>query len=555
MVSSETSADQSDRATPRAEEGDARRRVRRLQSCFCVFVVLLAIFQFSENTVDVDLWGHVTFGEAMLKTHSIQKTDIYSWTAAGKPWVNHECLAEIALGGAHALLGGKGLLLLKMAVGLLSFGLALRLGINKLPWPERLAAWALGGLAVVEISYGFAARPQIFTVLFIVFELALLRRIHAGAHLWAIAMPIMFAVWINTHGGVLAGFGLLGLAAAATTAQWIFRKISPGRSNSTNVPAKTAIVLWLEVGASGAALFINPWRGELIRWLIRSVLWLRPEIEEWNPTPLGWDHAVLFALILLAAFAWIFTCRPRAWWEFATCAAFAVLALRSVRNTPLCAIVILALTPPHLASSLVRFKESFARIEGLCSSAGFQKLATALLIAGSAGTAIATFTLHKQNPFTMEIPSARFPNGAVAFLREHDLRGKTLVYFDWGEMVIFHLPDCPPSIDGRLDTCYPPEVIRAHWQFYNADDFDRKALNVDEADLALLPANLAGAAKLGVQPDWKAIYFDDTAVILAHHVERFPQLSKLTLPVKGPPFNGLGRVAFMDQSPRSKSAP
>jgi hypothetical protein len=304
--------------------------------------------------------------------------------------------------------------------------------------------------------------------------------------------------------------------------------------------------------ASGAALFINPWKGELIRWLIRSVLWFRPEIEEWNPTPLGWDHAVLFALLLLTAFAWAFTRRRRAWWQVAVCAAFAVLALRSVRNTPLCAVVILALVPPHLASALGRFKDSFARFEEICSNAVFQKLAIILLIIGGAGTAVATFTLHKDNPFTMEIPSARFPNGAVAFLREHELRGKMLVFFDWGEMVIFHLPECPPSIDGRLDTCYPPELIAAHWKFYNGEPFDQKVLNPDEADLALLPATLAGAAALAKRPDWKPIYYDDTAVILARNPTRFPQLATLALPVKGPSITGLGRVAFLDRSPRWK---
>ena len=152
----------------------------------------------------------------------------------------------------------------------------------------------------------------------------------------------------------------------------------------------------------------------MIRWLIRSVLWLRPEIEEWNPTPLGWDHAVLFALILLAAFAWMFTRRPRAWWQLAVCGAFALLALRSVRNTPLCAIVLLALVPPHLVDALARFRNSFGRFEDLCQRPAFQKLAVVLVSVASAGTAVATYTLHKQNPLTMEVPSSRVPNGADA---------------------------------------------------------------------------------------------------------------------------------------------
>jgi len=517
--------------------------------------MLLAVFQFSENTADPDLWGHVVFGRHMLQTRSIPKTEMYSWTARGQPWVNHECLAEISLGGAHALLGGGGLLLLKVAMGVLTLAISLRLGLSNLSWPARFIPWTFCALAVVEISYGFAARPQIFTALFLVMELFLLRRIHAGSHAWVLAVPVLFAIWINTHGGVLAGFGLLGLAATAATARLIFRGRHVDCINDEKFMPKTVVALWLAVAAAGGALFCNPWKGELIRWLIGSVLWMRPEIEEWNPPPLGWDHAAFFILLAVGVFAWVFTRRPRAWWELAVCAAFSLLALRSARNTPLCGLVFLALASPHLADALARFRQHFARLEAFARQEGFQNLALILLLSGSVGMAVATFVLHKEHPLTMEVPSARYPNGAVAFLREHALRGKLLVFFDWGEMVIFHLPDCPPSLDGRLDTCYSRALIAVHWKFYNGEPFDEGILNPDEADLALLPANLAGAQALAQRPGWKAVYFDDTAVLLVRNLDRFPQLAQLTLPVRGPKATGLGRAAFSDQNPRPGIAP
>lgn len=205
---------------------DAQQRARFLKRAFCAWVILLALFQFSENTADPDLWGHVTFGQEMLSTHSIPRTEMYSWTAAGQPWFNHEVIAEISLGAAHALLGGAGLLLLKMTVGLLAFALALKIALEEMNPGERWVAWAVGAIAVVEISFGFSARPQIFTALCVVLELLLLRRIHAGAPLWAIALPPLFVFWINTHGGVLAGVGLLGVAAVASTAQHFFSSSS-----------------------------------------------------------------------------------------------------------------------------------------------------------------------------------------------------------------------------------------------------------------------------------------------------------------------------------------
>src|ERR1700745_4169307 len=94
----------------------AMRQTRFLSIAFRVGVILLAVFQFSENTADPDLWGHVTYGQEMLQSHSIPKTEIYSWTSAGQPWINHEVISEICLGAAHSWLGGSGLLLLKMAI-------------------------------------------------------------------------------------------------------------------------------------------------------------------------------------------------------------------------------------------------------------------------------------------------------------------------------------------------------------------------------------------------------------------------------------------------------
>jgi hypothetical protein len=527
--------------------------MKSLKFWFCAAVWLLAVFQFSENTADPDLWGHITFGQQMLHSGVIPKTDLYSWTAAGQPWVNHEWLAEIVLAAFYAAWGGSGILFLKMAVGLAAFGVCLRLGVEGLSWPARFVAWGFGALAVVEISYGFAARPQIFTALFLSLELLLLRQIHLGKRLWALALPIVFLVWVNTHGGVLAGYGLLGLAAGATTVQWAWNKYRRVKSaaESTGQPGlKTILSLWLAFIACGAALFCNPWGAGLLRWLIGSVLWLRPQIAEWNPTPLGWNHAAFFMALALAVFSWAFTRRPRAWWELAVCVAFALLGLRALRNAPLFCLVALALIPPHLADALSGFRQHFEHLTALGRRSGFQKSAAVLLAVITAGIGVATFTLHKEHPLTMAVPRSKYPVGAVAFLQKHSLHGRVLTFFDWGEMVIFCLPDCQPSMDGRLDTCYSRELIAAHWKFYDGEPFDRTVLDVNRADLALLPVHLAGTAALARRPGWTVIYYDGLAAILARDVQRFPQLRSLSLPVVGPKSAVLGRAPFPGHNPR-----
>ncbi len=534
--------------------------MKHLKPWFCAAILLLAVFQFSENTVDPDLWGHVVFGQHMLQSHSIPKIDTYSWTANGQPWINHEWVAEIILALFYTAWGGSGILLLKVAVGLAAFAVCLRLGAQSLSWPARFVAWGFAALAVVEISYGFAARPQIFTALFLSLELLLLQQIHSGRRLWALALPVLFLVWVNTHGGVLAGFGLLGLAAGTATIQLVWNKIRkvPGAIHPNGFDGKPGLKdvfsLWLAVIAAGAALFCNPWGPGLIRWLIGSILWLRPQIAEWNPTPLNWDHAAFFIVLALVVFSWTFTRQKRAWWELAVCGAFALLGLRAIRNTPLFCLVALALVPPHLASALARFRRHLEHLEELGRGEGFQRIATVLFALISVGIGVATFTLHKEHPLTMEVPRSQYPAGAVDFIQQQQLHGRLLTFFDWGEMVIFRLPDCPPSLDGRLDTCYSRELIRAHWNFYNGEPFDPGVLDIDQADLALLPANLAGTAALAHRPGWTVIYHDDLAVILARDVGRFSQLRSLPLPVAGSKSAVLGRALFPKHNPRWEMA-
>jgi hypothetical protein len=232
------------------------------------------------------------------------------------------------------------------------------------------------------------------------------------------------------------------------------------------------------------------------------------------------------------------------------CAGLAVFALRSARHTPLFAIAALAFAPPHLADILARHRKSFARLEETARRPAAHWASAVLLLLATLGVGAATFTLHKENPVTIEVPRSQYPLGAINFMRAHGLRGNLLIFFDWGEMCLWELPDCAVSLDGRWETCYPRALIPEHWKFYNGEPVDKRILDVERADLALLPVNLAGAAVLSKKYGWQAVYFDDLAVVLARQPGSFPGLAGQKLPVAGPPEATRGRDPF----PRAPSA-
>ncbi|HUE37212.1 MAG TPA: hypothetical protein VMO20_07460 [Candidatus Acidoferrum sp.] len=517
-----------------------------LACTFVIAVLCLALFQFSENTADPDLWGHVFFGTQFVQTGKPATIDYYSWTAYAQPSFDHEYFGEAVFGLSYLVLGGEGLLLLKIVVGLLTFGIALSIAFKNLDAKTRVVAWAFGALTVVEISFGFAARPQIFTALSLAVELWLLSQIHRGKWQWAFALPPLFALWFNLHGGALAGFILLFAAAAATSAQSLLTKSASGRA---------VIALWLSAIVSAATVVLNPHGFELARWLVGSVLWLRPQIQEWNLARLDWDHAAFFCCAAIAFMALAFSRRPHPLWEMAVLAILFVVAFRSVRNTPLFCVASLALAPPHIADVLQRFRHHFLRLEALFQFSVVRKASTLALVFISAGIIAATFTLHKKHFWTMEIPRAQYPVAAVNFIQQHDLHGNLLVFFDWGEMCIWDLPNSPVSIDGRLDSVYSPDVIAAHWKLYNGEPFDTNALNLAHADFALLPSKLAGSFALAENDGWQAVYYDDLAVVLVKNVRQFPELGGLKLPVQGGSSETEGRDAFPNHLSRPVSTP
>jgi hypothetical protein len=285
------------------------------------------------------------------------------------------------------------------------------------------------------------------------------------------------------------------------------------------------------------------------------VLWLRPQIAEWNPVQFNGEHAAFFLCAAIAAASFLLARRPIALWELAVTAALGFMAFRSARHTPLFCIAALAFVPPHLADVLDRFKNSFARLAALFRNGAVQKFSIALLAAASLGIMVAAGSLHKEHAWTMEIPRNEYPVAALDYIKQHGLRGNMLTFFDWGEECLWELPDSRVSIDGRLDTCYPRGVFDANWNFYNAEMSRQPALNLEQADFALLPTKMAGATMLVHERGWQPVYYDETAVVLVKDLKQFPQLAGMKATVRGSAESVTGRAAFPDAPPARITGP
>src|SRR5262245_26598708 len=169
--------------------------------------VLLGFGLATVTHADPDLWGHLRFGLDTLATHSLPASDPYSFTQ-DRAWLNHEWLSEVLMAAAYQPLGTLGLRLLKAAILVLGFAMVWQTYRGAaLPAKIVAMAWLVFG-AVHMVA---TVRPQLWSLLF---TIVIARQLVVPSRHAYWALPVLFALWANLHGGWIVGLGIVGVWVA-----------------------------------------------------------------------------------------------------------------------------------------------------------------------------------------------------------------------------------------------------------------------------------------------------------------------------------------------------
>jgi hypothetical protein len=461
------------------------------------------VLWFSRTVADPDLWGHVRFGQDMMEDRKLPATDPYSYRTAGSAWINHEWLSELTFAATFAHAGSTGLILLKLLIAGAVLGLAHR-SLRRGGLPPAPAALMV---AVASIPFHFGmgtVRPQLFTYLGFAVLLSMLAGAGARApgRLWS--LPLLFAAWVNLHGGVLAGVGILGVWLAIRLVE------RPRSRDELAGPVPVAPFRLGVIGlACGAGLMLNPYGPGLLVFLLRTTLVARPEITEWGPMNFWSLPGVVF--LLLATVAALGLCRGRRAGK-ADAAAFialtGVLAALSNRHYPLFALAAMISGGAHLADAWNG--SPLDRLSGVGRGRVFAVLAPAafaLLVAAS---------LPRLWCIRIEAFHFAYPARAVALLKAARFEGNIAVPFDWGEFVLWQLgPAGKVSVDGRRETVYSDEAYRRALDFERGTGDPDAFLRTARTDLVLVRNGAAPAVRLAGDPGWVPLYQDTFCVLFA----------------------------------------
>jgi hypothetical protein len=457
-----------------------------------------------------DMWWQVRTGEVQWRARSVLRTDPFSHTALGVPWINHSWLPHLAMYGADAIGGLPGVAL---AVGLLitvTFAFVLANGRTEGTygpfWRAAVVLWA-----AIASGRTWAARPHLATTLLTAIWVLLLdrqrrRTPHQIGVLWA--FPPLMVLWANCHPGFMLGLALLAIEIGG--------RLLPA------VKHRDLARLWADVRPlcivavlCAPATLLNPYGFGVIRPLFLTLgsSVQQSTITEWaSPDFHALDMLPFLALLLAtwSALAWSGSFAPVTWLRLS---AFSALALRSGRNIGLCAIVAAPILIEHGERAWQRLRSTLgweARRRTMARGVPLLNWAILALLLAAAGFKIA---LPLDSDTIAEVVGNVYPVDAVAYLAANDLPPTLFHDYGWGGYLIWALyPETRVFIDGRADM-YGNDLLVSYQRAMAAQPGWEEVMDQYRVRTALIGRTTPLAIALRCHGAWQEVYADDMAAI------------------------------------------
>jgi hypothetical protein len=277
------------------------------------------------------LW-HIVAGERMLSSGALIRTDPFSFTQGGSPWVPQSWLAECVLALLHRI-GGLDSIMAVTMIGLAWLYTWVAHRLRRAGLHPLLVVFIMA-MAVTGGAYHLHPRPHLLTLAFLAWTFAALcdfeaGRIPLGRLFWLIPL---FIVWTNVHGGMVTGVLTVALATVGWSLAWL-----GGMETPITRPQQILSLACLAILCALAAL-VNPYGVELPRvWfaLIGSPVLPRIIQEHYSMLQAGTIalNVLPIAVFYLAALAGVPRAKLRVTWPIAL--AWLLLTWLRMRNGPL----------------------------------------------------------------------------------------------------------------------------------------------------------------------------------------------------------------------------
>ncbi|MCD9622572.1 hypothetical protein [Rhabdothermincola salaria] len=387
-------------------------------------LVLWGVYLGMARISDNSFLTHLATGRLILDTGSIPRSDPYSFSAAGEPWVVQSWLASIVYAGVERLGGIDGVRLLTAALMALLMGIIWAL---TRPADGLVVRFAVAASAAAVGAVAWSPRPLLFGLVLLGLTLLAVERRWPAP----VLVPV-FWLWVNTHGSFPLGLALLAVLALGSHLD--------GREPRVELRA----LLWAGVGTLLGA--VNPLGLSLLTFPLRALEQrdVFGYVVEWQPPDFSGTLGRLFLLQLAIAVAALV--RRPSWRVALPLVAFGAMGFVASRNIAVASIVLL----PGMAAGLAGLGGLKGRERGRGTVIGGAVLLAIGVLVVVGGLARPAYDL------------SRFPVDAVAWTEKEGLLGpeqRRMAPDTAGNYLELVLgPEAAVFVDDRVDM-YPSGII------------------------------------------------------------------------------------------------
>ena len=510
-----------------------QRKISKLQIIYlAIFIILLILFAF--NKIDSnDFWWHLKLGEMILYKHSFLTTDIFSFTKLGVTWFYNSHLFDTTIWLIFKISGWFGIFAFRFIIYLATFYFIYKtIKLKKIIWPY---FWTGAFLILLVMNSRHLFRPELVLYLFTSIYLYLLYAYKYKNYKAIYFLPLLQILWVNSHATFILGIILIGIFLLAELIRLIAKHKIYLKEIITAKYFQTYLIIFL---LTLLANFISPYGYKIFGIMIQSMLGDAQEsfiyISEWsnqvaadylnlqlNPL-LGYKIIlVLGCIILLAKIRQLLKQksplkRMLVYFPYEDIFLFIVflyLSMNMSRFSLVNAMVVMIIILKHLPG-LINKKRILYNY----------KLQNSLVIFSIVLFFIIVPVQQWKTKFGLGYLPNRYSEGAVEFIKNHQISGNMLNHYNEGGYLIWALyPDKPVFIDGRTPNVYDDDF---YWRWRNLSDENIRQQIVTEHDINfwLWPHNNELQKILWNDEQWQLIYADQVSTIYIKNIESNQEL-------------------------------
>jgi hypothetical protein len=480
--------------------------IRALQKVFSFpvmlagLLVVLAVLTVRSRFDDPDMWWHLKTGQIIWTTHTIPTTDTFSYTTSHHAYVAHEWLSQLLIYGAYRFGGYPGLMLwmcfFTSAILIAGYCLCSLYSKNaKVAFLGAMTIWLFG-------TIGFAVRPQMIGYLLLVLELFFLHLGRTRNPRWFLALPPLFAIWVNCHGSFFLGLIVAGVFLFSSLFDFHRGSLVSPRWE-TGRPRMLAISLVLSI----TAMFVNPIGVKLILYpldtLVHQPLGLS-QVTEWQPLQLGDSRGLVFLGLLACIFLLVIVRRTELLWhELLLLAAGTWLAASHQRML----FVFGILAAPVLSRLLSTSWEGYNPEQD-------RPLPNAVML--TASLLVVLWAFPHQQALAKQVEE-QSPVKAVEFIKTHHLSGRMLNEYVYGGYLIWAAPEYPVFVDGRADVFEQTGILAEFGKWATLQSDPKQLLDKNRISFCLLARSAPMVVVFPLLHDWTAVYSDSNSIIFVRN--------------------------------------